>query len=46
MDEHLRRAGYTASNWMTRKFEGAEHNETAWRDRVEIPLSFLFSDSN
>jgi predicted alpha/beta superfamily hydrolase len=44
MDDHLARAGYTSTNWITRKYEGADHNETAWRDRVEIPLSFLFSD--
>lgn len=41
MDAHLREAGYTEKDWMTRKFEGADHNETAWRARVEIPLGFL-----
>jgi len=41
MDGYLHNAGYDASNWMTRKFEGADHNETAWRARVEIPLEFL-----
>jgi len=43
-DEHLRERGYTAGqNWITRKFEGADHNEAAWRTRVDVPLSFLFS---
>jgi predicted alpha/beta superfamily hydrolase len=42
MDEHLRAAGYRQGvDWMTRKFEGAEHNEAAWRARVHIPLVFL-----
>jgi predicted alpha/beta superfamily hydrolase len=42
MDEHLRRAGYRErENWMTRKFEGAEHSERSWRERVHIPLEFL-----
>ena len=41
MDGHLRKAGYTESNWMTCKFEGADHNEAAWRARVELPLEFL-----
>ena len=41
MDEHLRKAGYNLSNWMTRKFDSADHNETAWRSRLEIPLEFL-----
>jgi predicted alpha/beta superfamily hydrolase len=44
MDQHLRDAGYTENeNWVTHKFEGAAHNETAWRARVGIPLSFLLS---
>ncbi|HNK63090.1 MAG TPA: alpha/beta hydrolase-fold protein [Anaerolineales bacterium] len=43
-DEHLRARGYLADqNWVTRKFESADHNESAWRARVDVPLSFLFS---
>lgn len=42
MDAHLEAAGYMRErDWITRKFEGAEHNEAAWRARVEIPLGFL-----
>jgi predicted alpha/beta superfamily hydrolase len=42
MDEYLRQAGYVENkNWMTLKFEGADHSEKAWRARVEIPLSFF-----
>ena len=42
MDEHLRNTGYVENqNWMTLQFAGADHSETAWRARVEIPLSFL-----
>lgn len=42
MDKHLLELGYADDvNWMTRKFEGASHNETAWRARVELPLTFL-----
>ena len=42
MDEHLRRAGYVqGKSWVTHKFEGAEHSETSWRERVHIPLAFL-----
>ncbi len=44
MDEHLRRAGYEEGrNWITRKFEGAEHSERSWRERVDIPLAFLLA---
>lgn len=28
-------------NWVTRKFEGHDHTERAWRSRVHIPLTFL-----
>jgi predicted alpha/beta superfamily hydrolase len=42
MDGLLRQAGYTQGvDWVTRKFEGADHNEAAWRQRVHIPLDFL-----
>lgn len=42
MDDHLVARGYQREvNWITRKFEGAEHSETAWRERVHIPLEFL-----
>ncbi|MBP7866474.1 MAG: alpha/beta hydrolase [Acidobacteria bacterium] len=42
MDEVMRMAGYTeGKNWVTRKFPGAEHNEKAWRARLDVPLRFL-----
>lgn len=41
-DEILRKAGYVEGrNWITKKFEGAEHSEKAWRLRVDQPLKFL-----
>jgi predicted alpha/beta superfamily hydrolase len=41
-DEILRQAGYVeGENWITKKFEGAEHSEKAWRLRVDQPLKFL-----
>ena len=46
MDEHLAARGYQREvNWLTRKFDGAEHSETAWRARVHLPLSFLLGGS-
>jgi predicted alpha/beta superfamily hydrolase len=42
MDEALRDAGYLeGKNWVTLKFDGAEHNERAWRQRASLPLRFL-----
>ncbi|HVR81218.1 MAG TPA: alpha/beta hydrolase-fold protein [Luteimonas sp.] len=42
MDAVMRAGGYVEGrNWVTRRFEGAEHNERAWRERVDVPLEFL-----
>ena len=42
MDTHMAAAGYRRGvDWLTLKFEGAEHTEAAWRARVETPLRFL-----
>lgn len=38
----LQRRGYVAGkDWITRKFEGAEHSEKAGRPRAGVPLQFL-----
>ena len=45
MDERLRAAGHIEGvNWSSRVFEGAEHNEAAWRARLDVPLRFLLGD--
>lgn len=42
VDAVMHHLGYTPNtDWMTRKFEGASHNEKAWRERADIPLKFL-----
>jgi predicted alpha/beta superfamily hydrolase len=47
MDEWMKTAGYEAGrDWLTRKFDGAEHSERAWRARVHIPLAFLLDVGN
>ncbi|WP_372644612.1 alpha/beta hydrolase [Ancylomarina sp.] len=43
-DKLMKERGYSQNeNWVTRKFEGAKHDENAWRDRLHIPLQFLLS---
>ena len=37
----IQAAGWTGPNFMFRTYAGAEHNETAWAQRVDIPLAFL-----
>lgn len=42
IDAIMADAGYASGrNWVTRKFEGTEHSERSWRERVDIPLRFL-----
>lgn len=45
VDEIVRERGYRETgpdaNFMTRVFVGTGHNETAWAERLEIPLEFL-----
>lgn len=42
MDAALRTAGWReGADWITRRFDGAEHTEAAWAARVDIPLTFL-----
>ncbi len=41
VDALLTARGYTGRHRLTRRFEGAEHNEAAWARRLHIPLTFL-----
>ena len=42
VDKILIEKGYVQEkNWITRKFEGAAHNEESWKKRAYIPLQFL-----
>ena len=41
-DAVMAEKGYSASNWQTLHFEGAEHSESAWAARLDKPLVFLF----
>jgi enterochelin esterase-like enzyme len=42
MEDVLPRHGWRiGTNFTSRVFDGTDHNEAAWRDRVEIPLTFL-----
>ena len=42
MDEVVRSKGFQSGmDWVTRKFDGADHSPRAWRERFQIPLIFL-----
>lgn len=42
-DDIMRKKKYDSTLWKTRKFEGAAHDENAWRSRLPIPLSFMLA---
>lgn len=45
MDEVMRSKGYrSGEDWITRRFDGADHSPRAWRERVHIPLMFLLGN--
>lgn len=41
VDEIMKTKGFTYKNWITQKFEGADHSEKSWNKRLDIPLLFL-----
>ena len=42
MDEVMRQHGYIAGeDWITLRFDGADHSPRAWRERLHVPLKFL-----
>jgi enterochelin esterase-like enzyme len=44
VDNLLAAKGYTATNWETQIFPGADHNENYWKARFHISATFLLSD--
>ena len=44
MDSLMRAKAWPEVRWMTRVFEGDDHNERSWQKRVHIPLQFLLAD--
>ena len=43
-DEVMKKKGYDKSNWMTKKFEGQDHSENAWKSRLDVPFRFLLGE--
>ena len=42
MDKVMRKYGYIeGEDWMTRRFEGADHSPKSWNKRLHVPLKFL-----
>ncbi|MEM7363575.1 MAG: alpha/beta hydrolase-fold protein [Pseudomonadota bacterium] len=44
MNAAMRKHGYTEDvDWVTRRFEGADHSPKSWNARLHVPLKFLLS---
>ncbi len=41
VDEVMREKGFSEKNWLTKYFQGKNHSEAAWNERLDIPLLFL-----
>ncbi len=42
INEIMKLKGFSSSNFKSNKYEGAEHNENAWKARLNDPILFLF----
>jgi predicted alpha/beta superfamily hydrolase/DUF1680 family protein len=45
IDAVMQEKGFTDKNWITRYFPGQDHSEKSWSSRLNIPLTFLFSNT-
>ena len=43
-DSIMQARGYNSKTWMTKKFVGENHSESAWRKRFNIPAQFLLGN--
>jgi enterochelin esterase-like enzyme len=41
VDTIMQQNGYTAANWLTKEYVGADHSERSWNKRLDAPLLFL-----
>ncbi len=46
IDALVKERGYTPTNYLSKVFEGAGHNEAAWAARLDVPVLFLMGKSN
>ncbi|WP_372773256.1 alpha/beta hydrolase [Mangrovibacterium sp.] len=44
IDKTMEIRGYDQTNWSTLKFEGDDHSERAWANRLHIPFTFLLQE--
>lgn len=44
VDQLMQKKGFTATNWTTRFFDGKDHSEKSWAERLDVPLAFLLKN--
>ena len=44
VDSVMKISGYNNENWMTKKFEGENHTEKSWKNRLHIPITYLLEE--
>ncbi len=44
VDHIMQRKGFNNTNWTTQFFEGKDHSEKSWAERLTIPIQFLFKN--
>jgi len=44
VDSLMRLTGFSEKNWMTKKYDGADHSEKSWAQRLSVPFSFLLKN--
>ncbi|MFY0604641.1 MAG: esterase [Flavobacteriaceae bacterium] len=41
VNQIFKEKGYNQTNFINRKFEGADHSESSWNQRLDIPFTFI-----
>ena len=41
VDAIMKQKKYSPSNWISRSWPGQDHSEKSWRNRLEVPVTFL-----
>lgn len=44
VDSIMQAMGFTSDSWMTKKFQGHDHSEKSWNERLHIPMEFIMKE--
>jgi len=46
VDTVMKYKGYSSSNWETLVYQGDDHNEVSWANRLNVPMKFILTKDN